>query len=81
MDRGARILQWRFDGSDPAIQRVESLLVGLSDEYDARYGENIEMTRASEAEFDASCRALHRSHGRADYCCGWWLPPIQREHM
>jgi hypothetical protein len=35
--------------SDPA---VESLLVGLSDEYDARYGENIEMTRASEAEFD-----------------------------
>ena len=35
--------------SDP---EVESLLVGLSDEYDTRYGENIEMTRASEAEFD-----------------------------
>jgi GNAT superfamily N-acetyltransferase len=35
--------------SDP---EVESLLVGLSDEYDIRYGENIEMTRASEAEFD-----------------------------
>src|SRR5580698_4908505 len=35
--------------SDP---EVESLLVGLSDEYDTRYGENTEMTRASEAEFD-----------------------------
>ena len=35
--------------SDP---EVGSLLVGLSNEYDARYGENIEMTRASEAEFD-----------------------------
>src|SRR3984885_9252700 len=33
-------------------REVESLLVGLSDEYDTRYGENIEMTRASEAEFD-----------------------------
>jgi GNAT superfamily N-acetyltransferase len=31
---------------------VESLLAGLSDEYDARYGENVEMTRATEAEFD-----------------------------
>jgi GNAT superfamily N-acetyltransferase len=31
---------------------VEPLLVGLSDEYDTRYGENIEMTRASEDEFD-----------------------------
>jgi GNAT superfamily N-acetyltransferase len=41
------IRQVRF--SDP---EVEPLLVGLSDEYDARYGENIEMTRASEAEFD-----------------------------
>jgi GNAT superfamily N-acetyltransferase len=41
------IRQARF--SDP---EVESLLVGLSDEYDTRYGENIEMTRASEAEFD-----------------------------
>jgi GNAT superfamily N-acetyltransferase len=35
--------------SDP---EVKPLLVGLSDEYDTRYGENIEMTRASEAEFD-----------------------------
>ena len=41
------IRQVRF--SDP---EVESLLVGLSDEYDTRYGENIEMTRASVAEFD-----------------------------
>jgi GNAT superfamily N-acetyltransferase len=31
---------------------VEPLLIGLSAEYDARYGENIEMTRASEGEFD-----------------------------
>jgi GNAT superfamily N-acetyltransferase len=31
---------------------VEALLVGLSDEYETRYGENIEMTRASEDEFD-----------------------------
>ena len=35
--------------SDP---EVASLLDGLRDEYDTRYGENIEMTRASEAEFD-----------------------------
>jgi len=35
--------------SDP---EVESLLVDLSDEYDTRYGENIEMTRTSEVEFD-----------------------------
>jgi GNAT superfamily N-acetyltransferase len=35
--------------SDP---EVETLLFGLSEEYDTRYGENIEMTRASEAEFD-----------------------------
>ncbi len=31
---------------------VEPLLLGLSNEYDARYGETIEMTRASEDEFD-----------------------------
>ncbi len=31
---------------------VEPVLVGLSDEYDTRYGENIEMTRTSEVEFD-----------------------------
>jgi GNAT superfamily N-acetyltransferase len=31
---------------------VAPLLAGLSDEYDARYGENIEMTRATEDEFD-----------------------------
>jgi len=31
---------------------VETLLLGLSDEYDTRYGETIEMTRASEDEFD-----------------------------
>jgi GNAT superfamily N-acetyltransferase len=31
---------------------AEPLLVGLSAEYDMRYGENIEMTRAREAEFD-----------------------------
>jgi GNAT superfamily N-acetyltransferase len=31
---------------------VEPLLAGLSDEYYSRYGENIEMTRASEDEFD-----------------------------
>ena len=31
---------------------VEPLLVGLTDEYDTRYGENIEMTRASTEEFD-----------------------------
>jgi GNAT superfamily N-acetyltransferase len=31
---------------------VEPLLAGLTDEYDTRYGENIEMTRASEDEFD-----------------------------
>jgi GNAT superfamily N-acetyltransferase len=35
--------------SDP---EVEPLLVGLGDEYDSRYGENIEMTRASGADFD-----------------------------
>jgi GNAT superfamily N-acetyltransferase len=31
---------------------VEPLLAGLGDEYDTRYGENIEMTRASADEFD-----------------------------
>jgi GNAT superfamily N-acetyltransferase len=31
---------------------VEPLLVGLTDEYDTRYGANTEMTRASEDEFD-----------------------------
>ena len=31
---------------------VEPLLAGLTDEYDRRYGENIEMTRASTEEFD-----------------------------
>jgi GNAT superfamily N-acetyltransferase len=31
---------------------VEPLLAGLRDEYDTRYGENTEMTRASEDEFD-----------------------------
>jgi GNAT superfamily N-acetyltransferase len=31
---------------------VAPLLAGLTDEYDARYGENIEMTRASTEEFD-----------------------------
>jgi GNAT superfamily N-acetyltransferase len=36
----------RLSGAD-----VEPLLAGLSDEYDTRYGENIEMTRASEVEF------------------------------
>lgn len=33
-------------------EEVEPLLVGLSDEYDTRYGENIEMTRASADEFN-----------------------------
>jgi GNAT superfamily N-acetyltransferase len=31
---------------------VEPLLVGLSEEYDTRYGENLEMTRASEDQFE-----------------------------
>jgi GNAT superfamily N-acetyltransferase len=31
---------------------VEPLLAGLSQEYDTRYGENVEMTRASADEFD-----------------------------
>jgi GNAT superfamily N-acetyltransferase len=31
---------------------VQPLLDGLTEEYDARYGENIEMTRASTEEFD-----------------------------
>ena len=31
---------------------VEPLLAGLSAEYETRYGENVEMTRASEDEFD-----------------------------
>ncbi|MBO0730993.1 MAG: GNAT family N-acetyltransferase [Acidimicrobiaceae bacterium] len=31
---------------------VEPLLAGLTHEYDARYGENVEMTRATEGEFD-----------------------------
>jgi GNAT superfamily N-acetyltransferase len=31
---------------------VEPLLAGLTDEYDRRYGENIEMTRATTHEFD-----------------------------
>ena len=31
---------------------VEPLLAGLTDEYDNRYGENIEMSRASPEEFD-----------------------------
>ncbi len=35
--------------SDP---EVEPLLVGLTGEYDSRYGENVEMTRTSEGEFD-----------------------------
>jgi GNAT superfamily N-acetyltransferase len=35
--------------SDP---EVAALLVGLTDEYDARYGQNVEMTRASTDEFD-----------------------------
>jgi GNAT superfamily N-acetyltransferase len=33
-------------------EEVEPLLAGLTDEYDTRYGENIEMTRASTDEFD-----------------------------
>lgn len=33
-------------------KEVEPLLVGLSDEYDTRYGQSIEMTRASEDEFN-----------------------------
>jgi len=32
---------------------VEPLLAGLSHEYEARYGENTEMTRAGEDEFDS----------------------------
>ena len=32
---------------------VEPLLAGLTDEYDTRYGENIEMTRATTHEFDS----------------------------
>src|ERR1700735_5528400 len=35
--------------SDP---EVEPLLVGLTAEYDSRYGENVEMSRTSEGEFD-----------------------------
>lgn len=31
---------------------VKPLLVGLSDEYEARYGENTEMARTTEEEFD-----------------------------
>jgi GNAT superfamily N-acetyltransferase len=31
---------------------VEPLLVGLTYEYDTRYGENVEMTRTTESEFD-----------------------------
>jgi len=31
---------------------VEQLLTGLTQEYDTRYGENVEMTRAGEDEFD-----------------------------
>jgi GNAT superfamily N-acetyltransferase len=31
---------------------VEPLLAGLSQEYDTRYGENVEMTRATADEFD-----------------------------
>jgi len=40
---------WRTRLSDA---RVEPLLAGLALEYDTRYGENIEMTRASAEEFD-----------------------------
>ncbi len=32
---------------------VEPLLAGLSAEYETRYGENVEMTRANEDEFDS----------------------------
>jgi GNAT superfamily N-acetyltransferase len=39
----------RFRMSD---SEVEPLLSGLTQEYDRRYGENVEMTRASENEFD-----------------------------
>lgn len=35
--------------SDPEAQ---PLLVGLTSEYDSRYGENVEMTRTKEGEFD-----------------------------
>ena len=35
--------------SDPEAQ---PLLVGLTGEYDSRYGENVEMTRTKEGEFD-----------------------------
>ncbi len=35
--------------SDP---EAEPLLVGLTGEYDSRYGENVEMTRTHEGEFD-----------------------------
>ena len=51
-DRGTRISRMeirRVRFSDP---EVASLLDGLRDEYDTRYGENIEMTRASEVDFD-----------------------------
>ena len=33
-------------------EAVKPLLAGLSDEYDARYGENAEMARTTEEEFD-----------------------------
>lgn len=31
---------------------AEPLLAGLTEEYDTRYGENVEMTRANDDEFD-----------------------------
>jgi GNAT superfamily N-acetyltransferase len=44
---GMEIRRARFSDAE-----VEPLLAGLSQEYDTRYGENVEMTRASADEFD-----------------------------
>ena len=54
---------------------VEPLLAGLTDEYDNRYGENIEMTRASPEEFDPPAGLFVVAHRRIDHRGRRGLPP------
>ncbi len=53
---------------------VAALLVGLTDEYDARYGQNLEMTRASADEFDPPSGLFIVLMDGADNGCRWWVP-------
>ena len=61
--------------------QVEPLLAGLTQEYETRYGESGEMTRASTDEFDPPSRAVHRRYGRADYGRRRRFPSLRRDNL